>query len=67
MAKNLSTINKKYKKCSIGSYPFFNFKKKIGGVNIVVSSWEVEDLSLIIKEISRMISLLGGKSSIVAL
>jgi len=65
IAKKLSNIQKKHKDCSIGSYPFFDFKKKIGGVNIVISSWERENLQDISSEIVKMISLLGGKSKIV--
>lgn len=65
IAKKLSNIQKKHKDCSIGSYPFFDFKKKIGGVNIVISSWDRENLQDISEEIVKMISLLGGKSKIV--
>ena len=65
MASKLSKIQKKYNNCQIGSYPYFNFSKKIGGVNIVVSSWERDDLTVINNEIMNMISLLGGKSFIV--
>lgn len=61
MAKTLSIIQNKYKSCSIGSYPFFNFEKKSGGVNIVISSSDKKKLSLVFKEITKMISLLGGK------
>ncbi|PPR49470.1 MAG: CinA-like protein [Alphaproteobacteria bacterium MarineAlpha5_Bin5] len=62
---DLEKIQKKYTECNIGSYPFFNYIKKTGGVNIVVSSWTLDDLSVISKEIENMISLLGGKSLIV--
>ena len=51
--------------CSIGSYPYFNNINKSGGVNIVISSWDLDDLMPITLEIQKMISLLGGKSSIV--
>ena len=51
--------------CSIGSYPYFNYIAKTGGVNIVISSWTLDHLDGIVKEIKNMISLLGGKSSIV--
>ncbi|PPR46940.1 MAG: CinA-like protein [Alphaproteobacteria bacterium MarineAlpha5_Bin9] len=64
IAKKLSNIQKKFPDFDIGSYPYFNFVKKIGGVNIVISSWQKDDLSKIIKEIKKMISLLGGKSLI---
>ena len=43
----------------------WNYIKKTGGVNIVVSSWTLDNLSEISKEIQNMISLLGGKSTIV--
>ena len=62
---DLEKIQMKFKKCSIGSYPFFNYITKEGGVNIVISSWTIENLDDITKEIQNMISLLGGKSSIV--
>ena len=65
IAKQLSLIQKKNPECSIGSYPYFNFNKKSGGVNIVVSSWTLIKLDHITNEIIKMISLLGGKSSIV--
>jgi len=65
IAKQLSIIQKNYPECSIGSYPYFNFIKKSGGVNIVISSWSLTKLDHITDEIKHMISLLGGKSSIV--
>ena len=65
LSSKLSKIQKKYSDCEIGSYPYFDFTKKKGGVNIVVSSWKRNDLSIIINEIIKMISLLGGKSFIV--
>ena len=65
MASKLSNIQKKYPECKIGSYPYFHFSKKKGGVNIVVSSWKRDDLTIINNEIMDMISLLGGKSFIV--
>ena len=34
----LNDIQKIFSECSIGSYPYFNFTAKKGGVNIVVSS-----------------------------
>ena len=61
----LNDIQKKYSKCSIGSYPYFNFIAKKGGVNIVVSSWTMESLDDVVLEIQKMIRLKGGKSSIV--
>jgi len=51
--------------CSIGSYPYFNSESKSGGVNIVISSWTLKSIIHIQIEISEMISLLGGKYSIV--
>ena len=65
MASKLSIIQKKHTDCQIGSYPYFNSIKKRGGVNIVISSWDRDDLSVIRDEITNMISLLGGKSFIV--
>ena len=65
IAEGLESIQKKFSKCSIGSYPFFNYITKVGGVNIVISSWTLDNLEEIILEIQEMISLLGGKSSIV--
>ena len=65
IASFLNDIQKKYKDCSIGSYPYFNFVSKIGGVNIVISSWSLTKLDHITDEIKHMISLLGGKSLIV--
>ncbi|MDC0037583.1 molybdopterin-binding protein, partial [Alphaproteobacteria bacterium] len=62
---DLEKIQMKFKDCSIGSYPFFNYITKVGGVNIVISSWTIENLDEISNEIQNMISLLGGKSSIV--
>ena len=63
-ASKLLEIQNNYKDCSIGSYPYFNYIKKTTGVNIVVSSWTRKNLKDIIDEIINMISLLGGKSSI---
>ena len=65
IASELGKIQNKYKNCSIGSYPFFNYIKKTGGVNIVISSWEKKNLKDVALEVTKMISLLGGKSSIV--
>ena len=65
IASDLAMIQKNNQNCSIGSYPYFNYISKTGGVNIVVSSWELNDLNPIVKKITEMISLLGGKSSIV--
>jgi len=65
ISEKLSQIQKKYPECSIGSYPYFNYFAKSGGVNIVISSWTMEKLDVISNEIKCMISLLGGKSSLV--
>ena len=62
---DVSGLKEKFPESSIGSYPFFNYISKTGGVNIVVSSWTLENLDPIGKEIQNMVSLLGGKSSIV--
>ena len=65
IAKLLQEIQIKFFKCSIGSYPYFNFITKKGGVNIVVSSWTMESIDEVVFEIQNMIKLKGGKSSIV--
>ena len=65
IALDLKIIQDNFKECSIGSYPYFNYASKKGGVNIVVSSWTLNNLDEIVKKIQEMISLLGGKSSIV--
>ena len=61
----LKEIQDKYKDSSIGSYPYFNLASKTGGVNIVVSSWNMTSIQPIVNEIVNMIKLNGGKSSIV--
>ena len=38
IAPFLNDIQNQFTKCSIGSYPYFNFISKTGGVNIVISS-----------------------------
>ena len=65
IAQGLEIIQLKFSECSIGSYPFYNYISKTGGVNIVISSWSIKNLDHIVKEIQEMIALLGGKSSIV--
>ena len=65
MSIKLSQIQDQNPECSIGSYPFYNYDAKSGGVNIVISSWSLENLDNITNEINNMISLLDGKSSIV--
>ena len=65
IAKDLEKIQKDNSDCSIGSYPYFNYISKSGGVNIVVSSWTKSNLDTIIDDIIKMVSLLGGKSKIV--
>ena len=61
----LKDIQNKYKDSSIGSYPYFNLAAKTGGVNIVVSSWNMTSVEPIVDDIVNMIKLNGGKSSIV--
>ncbi len=61
----LKEIQGKYKNSSIGSYPYFNLLTKTGGVNIVVSSWDMTSLQPVVDDIVHMINLNGGKSSIV--
>ena len=65
IASKLETIQKNNLDCSIGSYPYFNYINKSGGVNIVISSWINKNLLPVAKEIQEMVSLLGGNSSIV--
>jgi len=61
----LKDIQNKYKDSSIGSYPYFNLVAKTGGVNIVVSSWNMTSIQPVVDDIVNMIKLNGGKSSIV--
>ncbi len=61
----LQDIQDKYKDSSIGSYPYFNLAAKTGGVNIVVSSWNMTSIQPVVDDIVNMIKLNGGKSSIV--
>ncbi len=61
----LKDIQDKYKDSSIGSYPYFNLAAKTGGVNIVVSSWNMTSTQPVVDDIINMIKLNGGKSSIV--
>ena len=65
IANHLKNIQNKYKESSIGSYPYFNLTAKTGGVNIVVSSWNMKSVQPIVDDIVDMIKLNGGKSSIV--
>ena len=65
IAIELKNIQSNYKDASIGSYPYFNLAAKSGGVNIVISSWTITSLDPIIDDITNMIELKGGKSSIV--
>ena len=65
IAVYLKEIQGKYKNSSIGSYPYFNLAAKTGGVNIVVSSWDMTSLQPVVDDIVHMINLNGGKSSIV--
>ena len=61
----LSQIQDQNPECSIGSYPSYSYTAKSGGVNIVISSWSLDNLDSITNDIINMISLLDGKSSIV--
>jgi len=65
IASFLEDIQNKYTNCSIGSYPYFNFLSKKGGVNIVISSWTMTSLDKIEKDIVKMIKFNGGNYSIV--
>ena len=65
IASFLSEMQIKFKECSIGSYPFFNFATQKAGVNIVISSWTKTKLDDIVLEIQNRIKFKGGKSSIV--
>ncbi len=65
IAPSLNDIQNQFIDCSIGSYPYFNFISKKGGVNIVISSWKLNSLDEIEKEIIKMIKFNGGKYSIV--
>ena len=58
-------IQNHFDDCSIGSYPYFNLAAKTGGVNIVVSSWNMTSVQPVVNDIVNMIKLNGGKSSIV--
>ena len=61
----LNDIQNKYSECSIGSYPYFNFIEKKGGVNIVISSWTMKSLEDVALEIQNMIRLKGGTNTII--
>ena len=65
IAPSLNDIQNNFNDCSIGSYPYFNFLSKKGGVNIVISSWKMNSLDEIEKEIIQMIKFKGGNYSIV--
>ena len=65
IAPFLNDIQNKYSDCSIGSYPYFNFLSKTGGVNIVISSWTMNSLDKIEKEIISMIKYNSGNYLIV--
>ena len=65
IAPFLKDIQNKYQECSIGSYPYFNFLSKKGGVNIVISSWTADSFDEIEKEIIKNIKLNGGKFNII--
>jgi len=65
IAPFLNEIQNQFNECSIGSYPYFNFLSKKRGVNIVISSWTMNSLDKIEKEIIEMIKFNGGNYSIV--
>jgi molybdenum cofactor synthesis domain-containing protein len=65
IAPFLKDIQDQFSECSIGSYPYFNFLSKTGGVNIVISSWTMISLDEIEKKIVEMIKFNGGNYSIV--
>ena len=65
IAPFLKDIQEQYQECAIGSYPYFNFLSKTGGVNIVISSWTMFSLDEIEKDIIEMIRFNGGNYSIV--
>ena len=65
IAQSLNDIQNKFTNCSIGSYPYFNFISKKGGVNIVISSWQMNSLDEIENAIIKMIKFNGGNYSIV--
>ena len=65
IASFLNDIQNNFTECSIGSYPYFNFASKTGGVNIVISSWTMNSLDQIEKEIIEMIKFNGGNCHIV--
>ena len=65
IAPSLNDIQNQFTDCSIGSYPYFNLISKTGGVNIVISSWTMNSLAEIEKEIIKMIKFNGGNYSIV--
>ena len=58
IAPFLLEIQNHFDDCSIGSYPYFNFVSKTGGVNIVLSSWTMDNLQNV--EINRILILILG-------
>ncbi len=65
LALFLENLQKEFSECSIGSYPYFGFKNKTAGLNIVVSSWTMDSLEIIKTKIVNEIKNIGGKSNIV--
>ena len=61
----LNDIQNQFIDCSIGSYPYFDFVSKVGGVNIVISSWSMDSLDQVEKKIIEKIKFNGGNYSIV--
>ena len=60
IAKDLENIQNNSADCEIGSYPHFDFQRKIGGVNIVISGINKISIDKVVDEISLIIKKLGG-------
>ena len=66
IAKDLENIQKNSADCEIGSYPHFDFQKKIGGVNIVISGINKISIDKVVDEIILTIKKLGGNARVTA-
>ena len=66
IAQSLNKIQKKSQDCEIGSYPHFDFQKKIGGVNIVISGINKISIDKVVDEIILTIKKLGGNARVTA-
>ncbi len=62
IAKDLENIQKNSVDCEIGSYPHFDFQKKISGINIVISGIDKTSITKVGDEIILMIKKLGGNA-----